>query len=510
MKDLVSRFLVFFLMCSMPHALWGQSQQMVSMDDATTVRMEQKLESISATLTATRQQLEESQRQIEQLKDELSQMRKQSGVSTSAPATDSAVADSQPTTSGDLKERVEALEAQVKLHDQTKIESNSKYPVRVNGLVLLNAFINRGAVDNVDLPTVALQPPLGTSGSTGATLRQTIIGVEGFGPRIAGAKTSANVSFDFFGGLPYSNYVTAAGIARMRTASIHMDWEKDSLEGGMETPLISPLSPTSYAMVAEPAMAWAGNLWTWAPQLRYAHRFVRSNEQHFEIEAGLWDPPAPGSNSTATFRIPSPSERSGQPGYEGRVSYGSAEREGFQVGVGGYYSRQSYPTTTASGTPYTFGNNSWAFTTDWRLPIARRFEWSGEGYRGQSLGGLGGGVYKDVLSGTSPITGAPVISGLNDIGGWTQLKSRFSRSLEANASIGQDNGFAGDFHAVVLPATSTPPQLRARNRMLDANVIYRPKTYLIFSPEYRRIWTWPIYGTRNTANIFTLSVGYQF
>ena len=39
------------------------------------------------------------------------------------------------------------------------------------------------------------------------------------------------------------------------------------------------------------------------------------------------------------------------------------------------------------------------------------------------------------------------------------------------------------------------PQLRARNRMLDANVIYRPKTYLIFSPEYRRIWTWPISGT---------------
>ena len=147
-------------------------------------------------------------------------------------------------------------------------------------------------------------------------MRQTIIGVEGFGPRIAGAKTSADVSFDFFGGLPYSNYVTAAGVARMRTASIHMDWERDSLEGGMETPLISPLSPTSYAMVAEPAMAWAGNLWTWAPQLRYAHQFVRTNGEHFEIEAGLWDPPAPGSNSTATFRAPSPSERSGQPGYE--------------------------------------------------------------------------------------------------------------------------------------------------------------------------------------------------
>jgi len=510
MKDPAGRLLVILLIGSMPQALRGQSQQTASTDDATTMRMEEKLESISAALTATRQQLEESQRQIEQLHEELSQMRKQPGVSTSVPATGSAVADSQPTTGGDLKERVEILETQVKLHDQIKVESNSKYPIRVSGLVLLNAFINRGAVDNIDLPTVALQPPFGTTGSTGATMRQTIIGVEGFGPRIAGAKTSANVSFDFFGGLPYSNYVTAAGIARMRTASIHMDWERDSLEGGMETPLISPLSPTSYAMVAEPAMAWAGNLWTWAPQLRYAHRFVRANEQHFQVEAGLWDPPAPGANVTDTFRVPSPSERSGQPGYEGRVSYGSVDSRGFEFGAGGYYSRQTYPTTTASGAPYTFGNNSWAVTTDWRLPIARRFELTGEGYRGQSLGGLGGGVYKDVLSGTNPITGAPVIRGLNDIGGWTQLKSRFGRSLEANTSIGQDNGFAGDFHAVVLPVTSTASQLRARNRMLDANVIYRPKTYLIFSPEYRRIWTWPIYGARNTANIFTLSVGYQF
>jgi hypothetical protein len=46
--------------------------------------------------------------------------------------------------------------------------------------------------------------------------------------------------------------------------------------------------------------------------------------------------------------------------------------------------------------------------------------------------------------------------------------------------------------------------------MVFGNVIFRPKTYLILSPEYRRIWTWPIYGTVNTADIFTLSAGYQF
>ena len=46
--------------------------------------------------------------------------------------------------------------------------------------------------------------------------------------------------------------------------------------------------------------------------------------------------------------------------------------------------------------------------------------------------------------------------------------------------------------------------------MLVANLIFRPKTYIILSPEYRRIWTSPISGASSTLNIFTLSAGYQF
>ena len=76
--------------------------------------------------------------------------------------------------------------------------------------------------------------------------------------------------------------------------------------------------------------------------------------------------------------------------------------------------------------------------------------------------------------------------------------------------MGLDNGFARDFHAVVQPVGSSATQLRARNRALVANMIYRPKTYIILSPEYRRIWSWPINGSVNTLNVFTLSVGFQF
>lgn len=519
MRGLAWKFFVCLLVVFSTPALQAQEsgqslrESSASTDDSGIGQLEQKLQTISSTLAATELQLEQSQRQIQQLQEALGQLRKQLNISRSEMTTSSSVPNSATgNDADDLRERVETLEAQVKIHDQTKVESSSKYQVRLSGLILFNSFINRGAVDNFDLPSIAVpQYAVSNNGGAGASLRQTILGIEAFGPRIAGARTSANVSMDFFGGIPYSNFGTSSGIVRMRTASINLDWDHNLLQVGVAAPLISPLSPTSYATVAEPGMAWAGNLWTWAPQLRVAHQFANSNARRFQLEFGLWDPPAAGYNTTDVFRTPSPGEQTHQPAYEGRVSYGStAEEHVLQIGVGGYYSRQKYSNVTIGESSFNGTNDSWAFTTDFRIPFGHWFEFRGEGYRGRSLGGLGGGVYKDVLYGMDPISYAPVIRGLNNIGGWTQFKSRFGRLLEANASIGLDNGFASDFHSLVLPYDATATELRARNRMIVGNVIYRPKTYLIFSPEYRRIWTWPIYGMRSTADVFTFSVGYEF
>jgi hypothetical protein len=62
----------------------------------------------------------------------------------------------------------------------------------------------------------------------------------------------------------------------------------------------------------------------------------------------------------------------------------------------------------------------------------------------------------------------------------------------------------------VQSPTAAAGQLRARNQMLVGNLIFRPKTYIILSPEYRRIVSWPITGVAGTLNVFTLSAGYQF
>jgi hypothetical protein len=517
MRDIRYAFLICLILMAVQTVLHAQSPDSARLPtplspraDSQAIDLEKKLETISSALAITHQQLEQSQREMEQLREELVQIKKQLALSQPVPS-DSISADAidaaktAAATIEDLQEQQQTAEAQIKLHDQTKVESSSKYPLRVTGLILFNSFVNRGIVDNVDLPEVALsnQNNTTTNGSAGATFRQTILGLQGYGPRIAGARTSADIDLDFFGGVAYSSYATSAGTVRMRTASINLDWAYDSIQLGMVAPLISPLSPTSYATIAEPGMAGAGNLWTWAPQLRFAHQMPFQSGQRLQFELGLWDPPTAGYSTNELFRVPSPGEASKQPGYESRISFGTFTGEHpFQIGLSGYYSRQSYPGNQSV--------DSWAGTADWRVPLRSHFEISGEAYRGRALGGLGGGAYKDVLFGLYTPTGRNSYGGLNAVGGWAQLKARFNQSLEFNSSFGLDNAYAGDFHEFVFPPSTTATQLRARNNMVFANVIFRPKTYLILSPEYRRIWTWPIYGAVSTADIFTLSAGYQF
>jgi hypothetical protein len=464
-------------------------------------QLQQSMQRLSADLAAAQERLQQSQLEIQRLQQEMLLMQAQLANATGSPLP--APAPPPSATAQETDEKVDILQAEVKQHAQAKVESVSKYPVRVTGLILFNSFVDKGGVDNIDIPASANPPTAGVSNlSAGASVRQTILGVQATGPRLLGAQTSGEVSVDFDGGIPYSSYGTTAGIVRMRSAALRLQWDNDSAEVGFVGPLISPLSPASYASVAEPALAGAGNLWTWAPQLSFEHRFPVTGATRIALQVGLWDPPAAGYNLNALFRTPSAGERTGQPAYETRTSYSRGTVDhGLQLGLGGYYSRQSY--TGRSG-------DSWAATGDWRIPVGSFFELSGEAYRGRSIGGLGGGVYKDIVTGTDPVSGLSTFRLLNAGGGWAQAKFHLTRTFEANGAFGLDDGFTRDFHSLILSASASGNQLRARNRMASMNLIFTPKSYLILSPEFRRIWTWPISGLPATANIFTLSFALRF
>ncbi len=484
------------------------SAQQPAAPDATAQRLDQ----LSAAITQAQAQVDASERQLRELQQQLTLLRQQTlqrgvQVAGSAPTPNAAGASipelaahaELPTQDARVQERQQEQQAmqqsQIATLDQEKVESDSKYPVKLSGLVLFNAFTNSAGVDLPATPTVAL----GGGGSTGASVRQSLFGIDARGPRVFGATSRANARVDFYGASTLTGYGDVGGLLRLRTAQATLTWPHAEAFVNLERPLISPLTPTSLTAVAEPALAWSGNLWVWVPQAgaRFTGDLAGSGLRA-RVEAALVDVPDPPAAPYAGTT--SLAEASRRPGTELRLSLlGHADDRGAEIGMGGYFS----PHRTAAGTTF----NAWAATTDYRLPLGRYVELSGSAYRGQALGGLGGGGYQDYVY---RFTGNTSQSrALEDIGGWSQVKYRAARKLEFNTALGTDNVFAGQLRPYAV-ANGSVYQNIARNRTIFSNVIFSPSSYLLFSFEYRHLSTAPVIGAPWTSEIFGLAAGYRF
>jgi hypothetical protein len=466
----------------------------------------QQLEKLAAALRATQQEVEQSQQQIQQMQAEIERLRALLAAKDAAPKpAGQPPARATAADSSETPEDIEILKSASAQQQQTKVESSSRFPVRLTGLVLFNSFLNQGTVDQIDLPSSALLPSTASSNtSTGASLRQTILGLEGTGPVLGGAQTSARVSMDFFGGVTGSATSGPAGTVRLRTAAISAAWTHDRLEANYDTPLISPLSPDSFATVAQPSLAWSGNLWTWAPQFVWTHSFALAKaDRAFTFQLGLLDTQTLNAASNLTQRSIGAGEASGQPSYETRLAYNSGKDEhDFELGIGGFYGRQDYK-----------GNqqvDTWATTADWRIPLSGRLHLSGEFYRGRGLGDLGGGAYRNTVTYSFPNSTATYLRALDAEGGWLQWSYKLSSTLNANASVGQDSASGSELRNSVPLSGAGPIFFYARNRSIVGNLIFRPWSSVLLSPEYRRLQSWPILGRVNTANLYTITFGYQF
>ncbi|MBV8674477.1 MAG: hypothetical protein JOZ33_13670 [Acidobacteriaceae bacterium] len=447
-------------------------------------------------LAEMRQELKQSRQEVEELKKEVGELREELAAGSAGGAENLKEAVDQ------LRDDQQVIQSQVKTLDQVKVESESKYPLRLTGMVLFNSFVVDGAVDNPILPLIALpRTPVWVHHSLGATLEQTQLGLSATGPKLWNARTSADIATDFFSS-SYTTIPPPTGMnLRLRTASVYLDWKKNQVSAGQQTPLITPLSPTSFATVGVPALAWAGNLWTWLPQATFIQRAMIRDSSHAVFGFGLLDPEAGDVTGEQAYGV---NRRNLQPGYEGRIAYewGDPSRP-YELGGSGYYTRQLY---YGSGTIQNQALDFWAGTADWRVPIPRVGELSGEFYRGRGLGDLGGGAFKNVVV----EYGSNYASGLNATGGWAQWKSRLSPSLEVNAYFGMDNAQASQVRNQVPAANATPYSYLVKNQSTAANIIFRPKTYLVFSGEYRYLKSWYTYGPANEAQNLDLTMGYLF
>ncbi len=401
-----------------------------------------------------------------------------------------------------LEDGQELMNDKIQEQSQTKVESGSKYRVRLSGIVLLNAAVTRGSVDNLDFPQIATAPESpGSSGAFSGSLRQSQIGIEAFGPDIAGARTSANVKFDFAGGFADLPNGAAFGIMRLRTGTIRLDWENTSIVAGQDSLFFAPLTPTTLSSLAIPALSYTGNLWSWTPQIRIEHRITLSDASRFSVQAGILDS-LTGDVPEAAYRYPTAGEQSGQPAYAGRVAWSHrAFGKELTIGEGGYYGRQNWG----------YGRNldGWAVTSDFTFPLGTFFDFGGEFYRGRSLGGLGGGIGQSLLlSGPFDHAGTS-IHGLDSMGGWVQFKFKPKSNFEVNFAYGQDNPFAHELRAFPASSYYYGPLL-SRNLSPIVNFIYRVRSDVLFSVEYRRLKTYSLDANADLANQISISLGYIF
>jgi hypothetical protein len=401
------------------------------------------------------------------------------------------------------EEEQQLLSAKVDDQYQSKVESGSKYRVRLSGMALFNAFTTRGATNNFDVPDYAT-PHYGSESNAGfgATARQSLVGLDMFGPTIAGARSSAEIQMDFYGGFPETSYGITTGLVRLRTAGLRLDWDNTSLVAGQEAPFFSPLSPTSLVSVANPALASAGNLWVWTPQIFIEHRLTLTEGSSVSLQGGLLDPLTGQLPADSYDRAAETGEKSGQPAYAARVAWSHGSPFGpVSVGAGGYCERQNWG----------FGRmvDAWAGTADWSLPFSHRLSLTGEFYRGRAIGGLGAAEGRSIAFSGELDDPQTVIHAPNSTGGWGQLKFMALPKLEFNGAFGEDFSPTPGLK-YTDPDEGYDSLPIGRNQSVFFNGIYHLRSNLIFSLEYRRLRTAETQPGLFTANQVGLAAAALF
>lgn len=484
-----------------------------------------QLEILKDAADASKKDAAETRRQLKVTQAELAASLSPAAISSnslyshaSAPTTDNT------TEVASVAEQVDLLNAKVNDQYQTKIESGSRYRVRVSGMLLLNLFGNRGTVDNIENPALAaakeqLAPIKGTFGGT---IRQTQLNLDAFGPNVFGGKSSGTLQMDFSGGFADRPGGSTMGLLRLRTGVARIAWKDTVITAGQDGLFFLPVSPTSYASLDQPEFSYAGNLWAWAPQLRVEHRLATFAGSDITVVAGILDSASAGIPNLDGSRLPSVGERSRRPGLAAHIAWARpAFGRKLSIGTGDYRGWQDW---ASSGIVNRV--NSWMESVDWDIPLSRWTSLSGTVFRGSALGEFGGGVGQNVFfalppdgslvgaTGGSSSVGIP--KGLNTVGGWAQLKIAPVQKLEFNFGFGQDNPFANEIERAAAVQSYldnlTPP---ARNQASFANLIVHLRSDVLLSAEFRHLRTTPFSFTPpneepDSANHLNLAVGYLF
>jgi cell division protein FtsB len=429
----------------------------------------------AAALQAILQRLDSLEQQNRELVQEVHSLRQELITSHVQPAkaVDPTPTESQPS----VDERVARSESRIEEQAQTKVESSHKFPIAITGMFLFNAFSNSRSqgLDNgySDLLTGPER--------SGATLRQTLLGVEFHGPRIPGNGTvHGDLTMDFFGGSSYSN----SSWLRIRRGVITLDWPNRSLTVGQDKPLISPRSPSSLAEVGVPPLAGAGNLWTWLPQVRYEERI------HFGEASGITPQIAlmqTGENYASVQAEYSKTLEQSRPGVEGRLAFWHKWDDTRRIEIApGFH----------ASTTHVVGQSvdSRLVSVDWLFRPWSKMEFSGDFFHGRNFSNLG------ALPQAFTLLPSDRVIPVHGDGGWVQLSSPITNRLTLNLFGGEQQNRARDL---------MPGDIQ-RNLSYAANLMYRLGPNVLVGIEALQLRTRLAPSADQLRNHYDLSFAYLF
>lgn len=378
-----------------------------------------------------------------------------------------------------LEERVKVNEERIAEQAQTKVESSQKFPIWLYGTLLFNSFYN----DNKDAGYALGRYGLLTGAeSSGATVRQTVLGLNFQGPTLPGdGRFSGNLEMDFWSGPPgpSSNWL------RIRRAGLLFDWTNTTFFVGQDKPLISPYQPDSLAEVAVPALSGSGNLWYWLPQARLTHTFHVASHNGIDAQAAVLQT---GSYlDLPAYTIPGILAGGVRPALEGRGAFWhkNGDTKKFEIAPGFHVS-----TDRVNGTALTsrIGSFDWLYNPFAILNV------KGAAYYGEdvaALGALGNGFYLAEYG-----TARPVVSD----GGWAQVSAPLTNRVTLNLFGGLEHDRANGIRAPGVAQTSS----------VAGNMMFHLTSSMVFSLEAQHLWTATFAGTPETYNHYDLAVAYLF
>jgi len=228
-------------------------------------------QTVSPDLSKIMERLDRLEKQTQSQAEEIRQLRQDLAAARSQPP---------PQAAPDLAEKAAVDESRVAELAESKVEASQKFPIRITGMALFNAFLNSKGSGGMEYPTFAWPQ---NQASGGGSFYQTTIGLDYSGPEVfGGGKVHGNVYMDFAGG---SGTPLNLGF-RLRTGEIEVDWANQSIMAGQEPPIFAPRSPASLAQVEFAPLAGAGNLWAWTPQVRFEQKIRFTDETGVRAQIG--------------------------------------------------------------------------------------------------------------------------------------------------------------------------------------------------------------------------------